>query len=151
MVRVKKEFLTLIQTTVTFLFCLISRLTYWNHARSIYGNVLVQGVRGVASQVGRRAVLRTRAVADAVVGIAEGAVGDWLVCGGVHAVARDHLREAVVAVEPLRPVGEIHLGSAVRHVVNIAEGMDFATWHGVKVRPGTLHGETFSRCSCGAD
>ena len=87
-------------------------------ARSEDGNILVQGVRGVASQVGRRAVLRACAVSDAVVGIAERAAGYGRIRGGVHAVARDHLREAVVAVAPLRAVGEIHLCSAVRHVVN---------------------------------
>ncbi len=100
-----------------------------NDARREDGNILIQGICGIASQVGRRAVLRTRAVSDAVVGVAERAAGDGGVCGSIHPFAGDHLREAVVAVEPLRAIGKIHLRPAVRHVVNIFDGMDFATWH----------------------
>ena len=56
-------------------------------------------------------------------------VGNGFVCVGVHMLSAGHLGEAVVAVAPLRAVGEIHLRPAVRHVVNIFDGMDFATWH----------------------
>ena len=45
----------------------------------------------------------------------------------VHPIAGDHLREAVVAVEPFRAIGKIHLRPAVRHIVNIADGIDFAS------------------------
>ena len=86
-------------------------------ARREDGNVLVQIVRDIPQKVRGGAILRTRAVSDAVVGVAEGTVGDRFVGGGVHAFAAGHLGEAVVAVEPLRAVGQARLGAAVGDVV----------------------------------
>ena len=89
------------------------------------GRELVQRVGGIAAYRVRGAVLRESAVSDAVVGIAEGAVLHGRSVR-VHALAGDHLREAVVSVAPRRAVGKTCLRPSVVHVETIAHGTDFA-------------------------